>query len=213
MTWDETPCLTDVGVEALVVPDSRSCRYGSCTTRLGILINAFSSVLSSASSQFSDPKLLRDAYVVGSTGSSSVAYAFLFHVGWCSLGPLTFDFPERSRDCLGSVATRSYCLADMTASNVVACAGEMGVDRLVALHAPSVEDCLAFTVYIQSYDDLASGSGRRGSTSNELSHRYGGTVGRPWRGEVRICRLLTGIVQNVVLSRLRVHVCTGMRSR
>ena len=119
MTWDETPCLTDVGVEALVVPDSRSCRYGSCTTRLGILINAFSSVLSSASSQFSDPKLLRDAYVVGSTGSSSVAYAFLFHVGWCSLGPLTFDFPERSRDCLGSVATRPYCLADMTASSVV----------------------------------------------------------------------------------------------
>ena len=89
----------------------------------------------------------------------------------------------------------------------------MGVDRLVALHAPSVEDCLAFTVYIQSYNALASGSGLRGSTSNELSHRYRGTVGRPWRGEVRIYRLLTGIVQSVVLSRLRVHVCTGMRSR
>ena len=112
----------------MVVPDSRSCRYGSCTTRLGILINALSSVLSSASSQFSDPKLLRDAYVARSAGSSSVAYAFLFHVGACSLGPLTFDFAERSRDCRGSAATRSYCLADMTASNVVECAVKMGVD-------------------------------------------------------------------------------------
>ena len=84
---------------------------------------------------------------------------------------------------------------------------------LVALHAPSVEDCLAFTLYIQSHDDLASGSGLRGSTSNELAHRYRGTVGRLGRREVCIYRLVIGIVHSVVLRRLCVHVCTGMRLR